>query len=132
MPFLGMPDGAWKWQENLDGISYAPAGFSTATTNFAKFGQLYLQNGFASRTEQVVPSSWIKKSTTNQVGVFDPGDPNYLLLKYIFYDSYLGDGSVGYGYRFWCFGEDLYCAAGSYGHYICVWSKLGRVLAVNV
>lgn len=128
MPFLGMLDDSWKWQRNLDGIAYASAGLTTTTMNLAKFGQLYLQNGYASGSKQVVPQSWIEQSTTSQVKIL-PGHPFRMYIT----DN--DDVSVDYGYRFWIIGSDTrirYCANGAFGHYICVWPKMGRVLVVNV
>jgi CubicO group peptidase (beta-lactamase class C family) len=128
MPFLGMLNETWSWEVNLDGIAYANAGFSTTTVNLAKFGQLYLQNGFASVSKQVVPQSWVEQSTTSHVKIL----PNHPIRMYMTDNV---DQSVDYGYRFWIIGTDMktrYCANGAFGHYICVWPKMGRVMAVNV
>ena len=134
MPFLGMDNGTWEWLQNLDGVAYASAGLSTTTMNYAKFGQLYLQNGFASESKQLVPRDWIERSTTGHIDI-SPDDP--------FRDLFRIDPNMtlSYGYRFWVFNDDdekeeeeenLYCAFGAGGHYICVWPLLARVLSVNV
>ena len=127
MPYLGMTNGTWEWQKNLDGVAYTSAGFSTTTMNYAKFGQLYLQNGLASETKRIVPQEWITNSATGHIAI-SSDDPFRYLFKI---DPNM---TLTYGYRFWIFdGEEanVYCAYGAGGHFICIWPDLARVLAVN-
>jgi CubicO group peptidase (beta-lactamase class C family) len=123
MPYLGMTNTTWEWLKNLDGVAYASAGLSTTTLNYAKFGLLYLQNGFASDGKQIISKAWIDNSTVSH---FVPKE----LPQGWFHVNQ--STAVSYGYRFWLFDNRTYCAYGAGGHYVCIWNDLNRVLAVNV
>jgi len=83
-----------------DGVAFVLGGLNFTTRDFARFGQMILQNGEYGG-KQVVPAGWIAESTTASA----PTAP----------------GNIGYGYQWWVpvgalAGE--FMARGVYGQYI--------------
>lgn len=92
------------------GISFVLGGLNLRTRDYARFGQMVLQDG-QWQGHQVVPADWIKLSTSPQAK----------------------DGSA-YGYQWWIppqasRGEVM--AQGVYGQYIYINPSLNVVIAVN-
>jgi CubicO group peptidase (beta-lactamase class C family) len=88
--------------------------FKMSARDAARFGQLYLQNGVWDRKE-VVPRSWVERSTTSHSATTTPGT-SYGLLWWIVED-----------FR----GVRMYYAAGYGGQRICVIPASELVIVIN-
>lgn len=94
-----------------EGVAFALAGLNMTTRDYARFGQMFLQEGRLNG-RQIVPRDWVERSTAP---AWDAGD-------------------VDYGFQWWvpadaAAGEFL--AEGLYGQFIYVDRPLGVVVAVN-
>lgn len=82
------------------GVAFVLGGLNFTTRDYARFGQMILQNGrYGGR--QVVPAEWIAAATAASA----PTDP----------------GAIGYGYQWWVpkgAGPGQFLARGVYGQYI--------------
>ena len=86
-----------RWVEDPQGMPYGGYGMHLTPLNMARFGYLYLRNGFLDG-KQVVPSQWVEESSQAQ-------------------------SRTDYGYLWWLSefnGNALYMAAGYSGQYIVV------------
>ncbi|MDP3959488.1 MAG: serine hydrolase [Pseudorhodobacter sp.] len=95
------------------GQAFVLGGLNMATRDYARLGQLFLQNG-AAGGQQIVPTDWVAASTTASA----PTAP----------------GAMQYGYQWWMpkdatAGE--FMAMGIYGQFIYVNRPAGVVIAVN-
>ena len=95
------------------GQAFVLGGLNMTTRDYARLGQLFLQNG-AAGGEQIVPADWVVASTTASA----PTAP----------------GAIGYGYQWWVPkgavpGE--FMAMGIYGQFIYINRPAGVVIAVN-
>ena len=95
------------------GQAFVLGGLNMTTRDYARLGQLFLQNGSANGS-QIVPADWVVASTTASA----PTAP----------------GAIGYGYQWWVPkgavpGE--FMAMGIYGQFIYVNRNAGVVIAVN-
>lgn len=93
------------------GVAFALGGLNLTTRDYARFGQMYLQNGFYNG-QQIVPAGWVSASTSATA----PTAP----------------GELGYGYHWWVpkgasAGE--FMARGIYGQYIYINQGKGVVIA---
>ncbi len=82
------------------GVAFVLGGLNFTTKDFARFGQLILQNG-ARDGQQVIPAGWISDSTWPSA----PTEP----------------GKIGYGYQWWIpvgAHEGEFMARGVYGQYL--------------
>ncbi|RKQ71510.1 hypothetical protein DES40_0833 [Litorimonas taeanensis] len=99
-------------------VAFALGGLNLRTRDYAKFGQLFLQNG-EWEGEQIIPAEWVGESTTNHSPIFHP------------------DRGTGYGYQWWVpmpqKGPNAgdYFAVGIYGQYIYVNPQANLVIAKN-
>lgn len=96
-----------------NGVAFVLGGLNLRTRDYARMGQMYLQNG-AYNGQQIVPADWVAASTI-------PSAPT-------------SKGEYGYGYQWWMpkdgrVGEFL--ARGVYGQYIYINRPLGVVIASN-
>ncbi|MGL4321998.1 MAG: serine hydrolase domain-containing protein [Paracoccaceae bacterium] len=93
-----------------DGVSFVLGGLNMTTRDYARFGQMVLQDG-EWQGQQIVPADWIAQSTSPQAK----------------------DGSA-YGYQWWIPANAVpgeVMAQGIYGQYIYINPALGVVIAVN-
>jgi CubicO group peptidase (beta-lactamase class C family) len=95
------------------GTAFVLGGLNLTTRDYARMGQMYLQNGFYNGA-QIVPEAWVAASTAASA----PTAP----------------GAIGYGYQWWIpkgavAGEFL--ARGIYGQYVYVNNSRGVVIATN-
>lgn len=95
------------------GQAFVLGGLNMATRDYARLGQLFLQNG-AANGRQIVPADWVAASTS-------PSAPT-------------APGAIGYGYQWWVPkgavpGE--FMAMGIYGQFIYINRPAGVVIAVN-
>ncbi len=84
------------------GVAFVLGGLNFTTRDFARFGQMIMQNG-SYGGQQVVPAQWIAESTR-------PSAPT-------------ADGKIGYGYQWWIpvgAHDGEFMARGVYGQYIYI------------
>ncbi|WP_170441567.1 serine hydrolase domain-containing protein [Ruegeria arenilitoris] len=82
------------------GVSFVLGGLNFTTRDYARFGQMILQNGMRDG-RQIVPADWIKESTLPSA----PTEP----------------GKIGYGYQWWIpvgAHDGEFLARGVYGQYM--------------
>lgn len=104
---LGMEyDGGWSLDSTESGFEKMEAGLNGRAIDFAKLGQLFLNDGIW-EGEQVIPSEWVSQSTQldpaldnesyypNDFGqlIYDSGKGYY---KYMWYGRFQEDGSVDF------------------------------------
>ncbi len=95
------------------GVAFVLGGLNLRTRDYARLGQLFLQNG-RWNGEQLVPESWVAASTVSSA----PGLPD----------------DVGYGFQWWMptdLDEGEYFARGVYGQYIYISPRSNVVIALN-
>jgi CubicO group peptidase (beta-lactamase class C family) len=101
-----------------EGMEAAAGGLSATLRDYAKFGQLYLEEG-ARGGRQVVPAHWVHASTRANAPHVEPGA---LIPGYPF----------GYGYQWWLpDGSGAFSAIGIYNQFVYVDPKRGVVIAKN-
>ena len=95
------------------GVAFVLGGLNMTTRDYARFGQMYLQNGMWNGT-QIVPSDWVAASTVPSANT--------------------AVGDTQYGYQWWMPAdarEGEYFARGIYGQYVYVNRATNTVIAVN-
>ncbi|MDX1456380.1 MAG: serine hydrolase [Marinobacter sp.] len=95
-------------------------GLNMRTRDFARFGSLYLNQGYWNG-QQIVPAQWVTDSTTPDAPHLMPGER----------DS--ADLDLGYGYQWWIpeHADQEFMAIGIYDQFIYVNQKLGVVIVKN-
>jgi len=120
-PFLGIDETQIKWDTNEDGIETSFSNLYLTNRQMAKFGQLYLQRGFAAPNVSIVSEDWINASLTGAKGSENMFGPDGL------------DGAMGYGYLWYNYTTEdagqAYCALGNHGQTICFNYETKRVIA---
>ena len=95
------------------GTAFVLGGLNLSTRDYARMGQMFLQNGqFNGR--QIVPEDWVAASTA-------PSAPTQA-------------GEIGYGYQWWIpqgAVEGEFMARGIYGQYVYINRTRGVVIATN-
>ena len=112
---LGISSALWHVDHN--GYNIGGFGLSLPARDLAKIGFLYLNNGYWDG-KSVVPESWVKESTGQQIRAY--GHPIY--------------GRFGYGYQWWVKEVDgctSFRAWGRRGQFIVVVPELDLVIAVT-
>jgi len=95
------------------GVAFVLGGLNLTTRDYARMGQMFLQNG-RYNGQQIVPADWIAASTA-------PSAPT-------------AEGQIGYGYQWWIpqdATEGEFMARGVYGQYIYINRADGVVIATN-
>lgn len=95
------------------GVAFVLGGLNMRTRDYARFGQLFLQNG-RWQDAQIIPESWVEAST-------QPSAPTQA-------------GDTQYGFQWWIAADappGEYFARGVYGQYIYINQPKGVVIAVN-
>ncbi|MDJ0822424.1 MAG: serine hydrolase [Paracoccaceae bacterium] len=95
------------------GVAFVLGGLNLTTRDYARLGQLFLQNGQWNGM-QVVPADWVAEST-------QPSAPT-------------APGKIQYGYQWWIPADARpgeFLARGVYGQYVYVNRPAGLVVAVN-
>lgn len=96
-----------------NGVAFVLGGLNLRTRDYARLGQLFLQNGMWNGV-QLLPSRWVQASTVDSA----PNTPE----------------SVGYGFQWWLPAngtEGEYFARGIYGQYIYINPTFGVVIGLN-
>jgi CubicO group peptidase (beta-lactamase class C family) len=113
----GMEDDAFF---NVDGsgMEGAAGGLCATLRDYAKFGQLFLDEG-ARGGRQIVPAAWVHESTRPNAAHVQPGA---LIPGYPF----------GYGYQWWLpDGSGVYSAIGIYNQFVYIDPRRRVVIAKN-
>jgi len=95
------------------GVAFVLGGLNLTTRDYARMGQMFLQNG-RYNGQQIVPADWVAASTA-------PSAPTT-------------EGQIGYGYQWWIpqdATEGEFMARGVYGQYIYINRADGVVIATN-
>jgi CubicO group peptidase (beta-lactamase class C family) len=95
------------------GVAFVLGGLNMRTRDYARLGQMFLQDGFWNG-RQIVPADWVAASTR-------PSAPT-------------AEGAVQYGYQWWMAAdapEGEFFARGIYGQYVYVNRPAGVVIAIN-
>jgi hypothetical protein len=103
------------WVTCPRGINTGGFGLSVKTTDIARFGQLYLQQGVW-QGAQLIPAAWVVAATSRQV---DNGSDAQ------------SDWAQGYGYQFWRCRHNAYRGDGAFGQYCIVMPDQDAVLAIT-
>ncbi|MFW9924398.1 MAG: serine hydrolase domain-containing protein, partial [Candidatus Thorarchaeota archaeon] len=82
---------SYTWDSDPQGIYYGGHGLSITTREMAKFGFLYLNNG-SWEGEQIVPSEWVKLSTSYQINIDSNNDYGYLWWIFPSLETYYASG----------------------------------------
>lgn len=96
-----------------EGVAFVLGGLNMMTRDYARFGQLFLQNGYWNG-EQLVPAAWVAESTVAS--------------------SPTPEGEIRYGYQWWVPAdarEGEFLARGVYGQFVYINRPAGVVIAVN-
>ncbi len=105
------------WRQDPQGYYIGGFGLGLSARDLAKFGFLYLNNGYWNG-QAIVPEQWVKKSTEQQIQA----------VRHPFY------GIFGYGYHWWVKQVDgcsSFRAWGRRGQFIVVVPELDLVVAVT-
>lgn len=95
------------------GTAFVLGGLNMTTRDYARFGQMFAQNG-RYNGKQIVPADWVAASTV-------PSAPT-------------AGGVIGYGFQWWIPNGSVdgeYMARGIYGQYIYINRAAGVVIATN-
>ncbi|MEP3441865.1 MAG: serine hydrolase [Sulfitobacter sp.] len=95
------------------GVAFALGGLNLTTRDYARMGQMYLQNGYYNG-QQIVPANWVAASTVSSAPT--------------------AHDAIGYGYQWWVpqgAPEGEFMARGIYGQYIYINRARGVVIATN-
>ena len=96
-----------------DGVAFVLGGINLTTRDYARFGQMILQNGeYAGR--QIVPADWIAAATA-------PSAPTV-------------EGKMGYGYQWWIpvgAAPGEFMGRGAYGQYLYIDQPKGVVIVAT-
>ena len=105
------------WRQDPQGYHIGGFGLGFSARDLAKFGFLYLNNGYWDG-QSIVPEQWVKRSTEQQIQA----------------DSHPLYGAFGYGYHWWVKQVDgcsSFRAWGRRGQFIVVVPELDLVVAVT-
>lgn len=95
------------------GVAFVLGGLNLRTRDYARFGQMFLQNGNY-QNQQIVPAAWVKESTRPSANT--------------------EDDEPGYGYFWWTpdkTSNGEYFARGIYGQYVYINENTNTVIAIN-
>lgn len=97
------------WLTDNYGTEVTFCGMNCTLRDYAKFGLVYLHNGYFNG-QQILPKSWVKESTIADTTHLKPGATN---------ESYFG---WGYQYHWWIpkGSKGDYCATGAWGQYLYI------------
>ena len=114
---LGMEHDAYWVLDRNNGEEFCGIGFNATARDYARIGQLMLQDGVWEGT-RLLPVGWVEASTT-------PGAP------YLGFGEVLeGQPAVGYGYQWWIRDDGTYDAEGVFGQFIWV-NPADRIVIVK-
>jgi len=105
---IGMEHDAYYMVDDT-GMAWALGGLNATLRDYAKFGQLYLNNG-KWNDQEIVPEQWVHASHLADEPHLQPGENDF------------SSSTWGYGYQWWVpgFPSSDYLAAGLYNQYIYI------------
>lgn len=110
-----------QWETNADGIICGGWGMRIKTSDMAKLGQLYLQEGVWNG-KQLLSASWIKEASSTRIEqVPNPTEEQ----------KENDESAQGYGYQIWRCTHNAYRADGVNGQYILVMPDQDVVIAIT-
>ena len=115
----GMESDAY-WLVDSTGMEMAFGGLNVVLRDYARFGQLFLNNGVYDG-QQIIPKQWVQDSVTPDAPHLMPGE------------NPLSSWIMGYGYQWWIPETSVkkiktdYMAIGVYNQYIYIRSEERRV-----
>ncbi|WP_298838930.1 serine hydrolase [uncultured Roseobacter sp.] len=95
------------------GVAFALGGLNMTTRDYARFGQMFLQQG-RWQDQQIIPADWVVQSTTASAPT--------------------GDDQMGYGFQWWMPRDARpreYMGRGIYGQYLYINEKAGVVIVMT-
>ncbi|MCH2050848.1 MAG: beta-lactamase family protein [Trichodesmium sp. ALOHA_ZT_67] len=97
------------WLTDNYGTEVTFCGMNCTLRDYAKFGLVYLHNGYFNG-QQIIPKSWVKESTIPDSSHLQPGTTDERYLKW------------GYQHHWWIpeGSKGDYCATGAWGQYIYI------------
>lgn len=97
------------WLTDNYGTEVTFCGMNCTLRDYAKFGLVYLHNGYFNG-KQIIPKSWVKESTIPEYPHLQPGATDERYFKW------------GYQHHWWIPEGSLgdYCATGAWGQYIYI------------
>lgn len=120
---LGMNENNFDWG-TVGGVETSSGGLEANPRVLAKLGQLYLQKGAASTTNQLVSSSWVTMAITDQKSDDSSNDVCQIYNGYGYHWKVPKDGESGDR-------EGIAAASGAYGQYIVILPATNTVIAVT-
>lgn len=104
---LGMESDAY-WLIDRNGMELAFGGLNAVLRDYARLGQLYLDEG-EWQGQQIVPAAWVRASVTPDAPHLQPGNPASTWV-------------LGYGYQWWIpqQPDGDYLAIGVYGQFVYI------------
>lgn len=99
------------WLTDQEGTELAFGGFNACLRDYARFGQLYLKNGYNFKGNNLVSEKWVDASINYEEPHLQPGKNNPL-----------SEWPLGYGYHWWIPEEPQgdFFALGIYGQFIYI------------
>ena len=97
------------WLTDNYGTEVTFCGMNCTLRDYAKFGLVYLHNGYFNG-QQIIPKSWVRESTIPDSYYLKPGATDEMYFKW------------GYQYHWWIpeGSKGDYCATGAWGQYIYI------------
>jgi len=115
-PALGIDNNDIFFTVNSEGVEQSATGLYLSAYEMAKFGQLHLQKGMSSPNASLISTEWVDEAFT--IATIDPSRPDQPWY-------------AGYGYLWHIYktssGEEVPCADGAFGQYICIHQESERV-----
>jgi len=108
----------YKWQYTPQHVPNTAGGIQMNALDFAKYGQLYKNNGVWNR-QQILPKEWVEKTFTKQLPITGRNNEYY---GYLFWNKQFTAGKKAY--------EAFYCA-GNGGNYILVFKDQPLVIVIT-
>lgn len=108
----------YKWQYTPQNIPNTAGSIRMNALDFAKYGQLYKNNGMWNK-KQIIPQSWVLKTLTRQIQIPDRKDEYY---SYFFWNKSFSVGNKK--------AEAFYCA-GNGGNYILIFKDQPLVIVIT-
>ncbi|WP_212003051.1 serine hydrolase [Chitinophaga sp. HK235] len=108
----------YQWQYTPQGVASTAGGIRMNTLDFAKFGQLYQNNG-RWQHQSILPASWVQKTFTRYASIPERNQEYY---GYLFWNKTFHIHNKNY--------ETYYCS-GNGGNYIFVFKEVPLVIVVT-
>lgn len=108
----------YQWEYTPQGVVNTAGGIQMNALDFAKYGQLYQNNGMW-QGKQIIPAAWVRKTFTRHTSIPGRNDEYY---GYLFWNKTFKVDGKGY--------EAFYCV-GNGGNYIFIFKEVPLVVVVT-